>query len=632
MIFRPATPGFLVTLIATILLAIVSFNAPIIKSQYFLRASLSVENINGSLDLGTLGYCLNLSNGTTCTKPAVGYEFDPNALLGDNIKFAQIPQVVVKWLTYALFLHVIALIGAAVSAVFGLLAHVREMSMAYCSTCFSGIAAAVALVAFIFDLAFFFTVKSRINSVQGGSATIGNSIWITLAAWLLLFFSGCFYACGRCCIQRRPRGNEGWWGGNSGQQGGFFGNRNAAQGGDPYTDQMRMEAIRAEQARKDDQTSRKEQGLPAFPELDRSSETKPLATAQYLEEEEDEHPSNLTYRDNNSTANLGSGAPPARRQASGGPQAYRGGYAQGAPGTRAVDEYNNVAGAHAARRQSSSTYSRSNYAPSVTTNNTGNNASRSPPPGLPGQQSQFLAVGGQGGHSQYLSTGQQLGHGYGGSSYHTAATQHTQYPSHQTAYNDPYSTQQPSTYNDPYSSHTQQPSFNPDSYNQAGVIGGFINPTASPPQNSISPPPTQPSIYSQPSQHAQDRSYTLGGGGYGGSTVPNIGAAAYATHSPSPPTVGAYGGGYTASPPSLPVALTTSLPVSGNTPYTSSPVSTAPSGMQGYASSTFKQPNVAALPQPQHSHSGGSSYEDSPPGYEAGPAQPAGAWSEKGPR
>lgn len=71
---RPATPGFLVTLTATVLLAIVSFSVPWFKSIYFLKASLSVEGINGSMTFGVLGYCLELNNGTTCSKASVGYE------------------------------------------------------------------------------------------------------------------------------------------------------------------------------------------------------------------------------------------------------------------------------------------------------------------------------------------------------------------------------------------------------------------------------------------------------------------------------------------------------------------------------------------------------------------------------
>ena len=72
--FRPATPGFLATLAATILLAIVSFSVPLLKSIYFLKASVSEDGFSGSITFGTLGYCLELSNGTTCSKPSVGYE------------------------------------------------------------------------------------------------------------------------------------------------------------------------------------------------------------------------------------------------------------------------------------------------------------------------------------------------------------------------------------------------------------------------------------------------------------------------------------------------------------------------------------------------------------------------------
>lgn len=71
---RPATPGFIVTFVATILLIIVSFCVPYLKSVFFLRASISQGGVNGSIIFGTLGYCLELSNGTLCSKPSVGYE------------------------------------------------------------------------------------------------------------------------------------------------------------------------------------------------------------------------------------------------------------------------------------------------------------------------------------------------------------------------------------------------------------------------------------------------------------------------------------------------------------------------------------------------------------------------------
>jgi hypothetical protein len=69
---RPATPGFIATLVATGLLAVVSFGVPLIKSVYFLKAT--VDGFNGSLTFGTLGYCLDNGGKVTCSKPSVGYE------------------------------------------------------------------------------------------------------------------------------------------------------------------------------------------------------------------------------------------------------------------------------------------------------------------------------------------------------------------------------------------------------------------------------------------------------------------------------------------------------------------------------------------------------------------------------
>lgn len=73
-IIRPATPGFLATLTATILLAVVSFCVPYFKSIYFLKANIDQDGVSGSITFGTLGYCVELSSNTTCSEPSVGYE------------------------------------------------------------------------------------------------------------------------------------------------------------------------------------------------------------------------------------------------------------------------------------------------------------------------------------------------------------------------------------------------------------------------------------------------------------------------------------------------------------------------------------------------------------------------------
>ncbi len=73
--YRSATPGTLLCLITTALLAVVSFNTPLIKSLYFLSATYSSGSDVGTLYLGTLGYCLTTGAKMTCTGPKVGYEF-----------------------------------------------------------------------------------------------------------------------------------------------------------------------------------------------------------------------------------------------------------------------------------------------------------------------------------------------------------------------------------------------------------------------------------------------------------------------------------------------------------------------------------------------------------------------------
>ncbi|KAI0066414.1 pali-domain-containing protein [Artomyces pyxidatus] len=552
-IIRPATPGFLVTLVATGLLAVVSFSVPWFKSIFFLKASLAVEGINGSVTFGTLGYCLELPNGTTCSKPSVGYELNINQLVGDNTKI-QIPQVVVKWITYTLVLHIVALVLAGISAIFGLLAHVRELSMTCCSTCVSGFGAAIALLAFIFDLAFFFIAKSRINAVKGGSAVMGNAIWLTLAAWILLFFSGCFYGLGRCCVRRRPRD-----GGLGARQGSEAWMPPARAPGPTYEEQMRLDAIKAEADRKARQ-KQGEVGLPAFQEYD---PTQPLTL-----EEEEQHA--LPYRDNAG----GFGRRPSQ------PNAYAGGYAQAPPGTRAVDEYYAPSNqqnlyppqprreptAASGHTQQSSGYAPSNYpgATAITTD---------------------AAVGGHYVHEQYPTnaTG-QYGHeqypsntGYASppvpNNAYVPAIGHQEYPTSATTYQDPFHSQ----YAPP-----PEPPLNTETYNRTGLISSPSPPHQ--PQAQAYVPPGDPTSFYAPHASPPQRSYTLGGGGYGANVVP-------ALHEPQPEP-----------------------PASANS-YLTYPGGESPTSPRGPR--TMQQPVQEPV------------YEDSPPTYDAGTAPPPGRYTAK---
>lgn len=198
--------------------------------------------------------------------------------------------------------------------------------MTCCSSLISGFAAAVAFIAFIFDIALFFVAKSRISKI--GSAQIGVAVWLTLAAWILLFFSGCFYSVGRCCINRRPRGGDGW-----------------GRGKDNNEEALRLDAVKAEADRKAFQ-SKPEGGLPAFHEY------QPLTArvdgdAVYLE----------PYKDSSLPSSTQSG---------------RAGYAPAPQGSRAIDEYYTPSAnayqpsQHSSRRRNSATTATtSSYPPTL---------------------------------------------------------------------------------------------------------------------------------------------------------------------------------------------------------------------------------------------------------------------------
>jgi len=66
---RPATPGLVFTVIATVFLLVVFLSGVYIKSLYFLKSSVGAD---GTIFFGTLGYCLELSD-TICSKPSFGY-------------------------------------------------------------------------------------------------------------------------------------------------------------------------------------------------------------------------------------------------------------------------------------------------------------------------------------------------------------------------------------------------------------------------------------------------------------------------------------------------------------------------------------------------------------------------------
>ncbi|KAL7423412.1 hypothetical protein Q5752_000992 [Cryptotrichosporon argae] len=259
---RQATPGTLLCLAATACLAVVAFNTPLLTSLYFLEATFDSGTYNGTIKLGTLGYCIT-STTSTCVGPKVGYEFDLNTIF--DVTVFDIPTAVSKYLTYCLVLHIIALGFAAAATVFGLLSHISTLSLLCFPTCTASLASSFALLSLIFDLVIFYIAKARIDDVSGASASIGQSVWLTLAAWLLAGLSGCAYSLGRCCGARRDTREPG----DSRYPAGKY--QPASSTG---PDEMRLHAIRDEQLRQ------KEAGLPGFTEAERA----PLAGADDAED------------------------------------------------------------------------------------------------------------------------------------------------------------------------------------------------------------------------------------------------------------------------------------------------------------------------------------------------------------
>ncbi|GAA6052256.1 hypothetical protein JCM3770_007403 [Rhodotorula araucariae] len=247
---RPATPGTIVVLAATVLLVLVTVSTPLLKSLYFLKATIDTTvgntDISGTIKLGTFGYCV----GGTCTVARLGYQLDIAKLLSVSGSLGSLSDSVLKWITYLLILHPIAAGFGAVSVVFGLLAHTHSFAGTTLSTCFASFAATITLLAFVFDIAVFVIAKKRIESSDvGGKAELGNAIWMTLAALILYTVSGFFFGCGACIIRKRRR-----------EQQVSDSYRPAV---DPdYGAKLRAEAVQADYARKEASGA----SLPNFPE------------------------------------------------------------------------------------------------------------------------------------------------------------------------------------------------------------------------------------------------------------------------------------------------------------------------------------------------------------------------------
>ncbi|GMK58284.1 hypothetical protein CspeluHIS016_0503160 [Cutaneotrichosporon spelunceum] len=200
-------PGVILLLAAVILLALVSFNTPLLKTFYFLQATFSSGQYKGDLRLGTLGYCAT-GDINECVGPQVGYSFDLNTVLNIPKSLINIPAAVSKYLTYVLVLHIVGLGFAVIALLLALIELIPGFNLVCFPTCMASFASTATLIAFIFDLAIFFIAKGAIGKMPGARADIGASVWMTLAAWVCCSLAICTFGLANCCCSCGGRGRR----------------------------------------------------------------------------------------------------------------------------------------------------------------------------------------------------------------------------------------------------------------------------------------------------------------------------------------------------------------------------------------------------------------------------------------
>ncbi|PLW14032.1 hypothetical protein PCANC_17053 [Puccinia coronata f. sp. avenae] len=212
----PNTLGTLIILLAAILQIVILSSAPYHPNINFLAATVNSNASNrtqaGILKMGVFGYCVTTSNGTdVCSSPSVGYAIDSKVILAlpRLPPLAKLLDSIIQNLTKVLVLHVLATVLAGLSLIAGVISHVEEFSKTCWTSCLASLSAAVTLLVSIFDLIFFSILRARINAINSAEmsmrAEFGSAIGLTIAAWVSLAFSGCFFCAGRCLFSFRPK-------------------------------------------------------------------------------------------------------------------------------------------------------------------------------------------------------------------------------------------------------------------------------------------------------------------------------------------------------------------------------------------------------------------------------------------
>ncbi|TIB70056.1 hypothetical protein E3P77_00015 [Wallemia ichthyophaga] len=190
-----------------------SFNAPLIKQLYFIRVTTNIDMFDARIELGTLGYCVYLEDGKSCIEPTLGYTIDLEEVgLGEFLQLSQvqdfmnsIPDDVINWVTYVFVLHFISLGLSFFTVLVGIFSHIRELGRSYWSSLISILACVVALITFAFDMAFAVKTRNRLNDTNVATAQIGQSVWLVLAAAIVLVISVFMFLAGIAMSRRQHK-------------------------------------------------------------------------------------------------------------------------------------------------------------------------------------------------------------------------------------------------------------------------------------------------------------------------------------------------------------------------------------------------------------------------------------------
>lgn len=126
----------------------------------------------------------------------------------------KVPNSSFEALTYTLVLHPLAaglgLVAGAVELLMSPSCERPRCLIAPClSTILTSLASLAATAAFAVDLATFLIFKSRLKDANAQcQATLGNALWITVAAWFAILLGSCGLETGLCRARRNVKGED----------------------------------------------------------------------------------------------------------------------------------------------------------------------------------------------------------------------------------------------------------------------------------------------------------------------------------------------------------------------------------------------------------------------------------------